>query len=74
MSVINELSKATKTNERREGKLSHAEAASIAQRPRMRRWPARTIWAIACVVAMLGWMSALAWVFWKILNWFAMLG
>lgn len=65
------------TNDRgrtREGKLSHTGATSVDQRPRRRLWPARAIWAAACVVAMLGWTSALAWVCWKMLDWLAVFG
>src|SRR5947199_8451162 len=57
----------TKTNERtrrREGKLRHADAVRIDQRPIRGRAPTRIIWAVACIVAMLGWMGALGWLFW----------
>lgn len=66
------------TNERtgkREGNVSHADAANVGPGPdRSRLWSARIIWAVACVVAMLGWTSALAWAFWKLLGWLANLG
>lgn len=58
----------------REVKLSNASATNVVQKPRRRLWPARAIWAAACVVAMVGWTSALAWACWKMLDWLAVFG
>nr|AWM07548.1 hypothetical protein CIT39_14580 [Bradyrhizobium symbiodeficiens] len=50
--------------------LRHAEAVNIEQRRRNgRRWHVQIIWAVAVAVAMLGWISAIGWVVWKMVQW-----
>jgi hypothetical protein len=50
--------------------LRHADAANIQRRhTKGRRWHVQIIWAVAVVVAMLGWISAIGWAFWKLVQW-----
>lgn len=61
-----------KTNQsitrKREGQLSQADASIAQERSGRRLSPTGIAWAASCVVAMLGWTSALVWFLWNVLR------